>query len=156
MKLLYCHKILILIIVSLVLIVPVNADSLGRLYTSPSDRKALDKIRHTKQKIKKVEVIEIEAFIEPVELEKEIIIRDAIRLKGLVHRSDGKNAAWINDTNTFEGNLESQFIQVPNNKIKSDQATIVMPDDSTKVNLKVGEVFIPEPIERDVVETESN
>lgn len=80
-------------------------------------------------------------------------MRDAITLKGLVHRSDGKNTAWINDSNTFEGDLESQYIQVPDNKIKPDQVTIIMPDDSTNIELKVGEAFTPEPIERDLVKT---
>lgn len=153
MKSHYHYKIVLLIITSFMLINPVYADSLGRLYTSPGDRIKLEKIRYAKPKPEKVEVVEVEEIIELVIEEKEIVIRDAITLKGIVHRSDGNNTAWINDSNTFEGDLESQFIQVPNSTIKSDQVTIIMPDDSTNVELKVGEVFIPDPIERDVVET---
>ena len=155
MKVYYPYKILLLLICSSILITPVYADQLGRLYTSPADRKQLDKIRHAKPKPEKVELVEIEEIIEPIVVEKELIVRDAITLKGIVHRSDGKNTAWINDSNTFEGDLESQFIQVPENKIKSNQATIIMPDDSTNIDLKVGEVFIPDPLERDVVDTVS-
>lgn len=145
---------LLLIISGLILINPVYADNLGRIFTSADERKALEKIRHTKQK--EIEVVEVEKIIESVVVEKEIIIRDAIILKGLVHRSDGKNTAWINDSNTFEGDLELQFIQVPDNKIKPDQVTVIMLDDSTNAQLRVGEVFIPEPIERDVVNTEDD
>lgn len=150
MRILSCQVILILILTGI--IPSAFADGLGRLFTSPVERKQLDKIRHTKEKPRKIEVVEVEEMLEPPapEIEKEIVVRDAIRLKGIVHRSDGKNSAWINETNTFEGNLESQFIQVPDGNITSDQATIIMPDDSTSVELKVGEVFIPEPIERDV------
>ena len=147
MKSHYQYKILSLIIFSLVLVKPGYADNLGRLFTSPAERIKLDKIRNAKPKPKKVEVVEIKDIIEPVKEEKKIVVRDAITLKGIVHRSDGKNTAWVNDTNTFEGDLESQFIRVPNSKISHDQATIIMPDDSTNVELKVGEVFVPDPIE---------
>ena len=156
MKVYYPGKILLLLICSSLLITQVYADNLGRLYTTLDDRKQLDKIRHAKPKPEKVELVEIEEIIEPIVVEKKLIVRDAITLKGIVHRNDGKNTAWINDSNTYEGNLESQFIQVPDNKIKSNQATIIMPDDSTKIDLKVGEVFIPDPLERDVVNTEDD
>lgn len=152
MRISYQYK-LLLVLGSLILIHPVYADNLGRVFTSADERKELEKIRRTIEKAKKPEVLEVEELIEPFVVEKEIVIRDAIILRGLVYRSDGKNTAWINDSNTFEGDLESQFIQVPDNKIKADQVTIIMPDDSTNVVLKVGEAFTPEPIERDIVET---
>ena len=151
MTLLKQYKYLILILASMIMTPPSYADSLGRIYTSPGERKELNKIRNSKEKKpKKIEIVQVEELAEEVEVEKEIIVRDSIRLKGIVHRSDGKNSAWVNETNTYEGNLESQFIQVPNDNITSDQATVIMPDDSTSVDLKVGEVFIPPPLERDV------
>ena len=151
MKLVNYHIISIFIVTGIIF-TPAYADSLGRLYTSPSERKQLDRIRQAKEKPKPkmVEASQVEELMESLEIEKEIVIRDAIRLKGIVHRSDGKNAAWINESNTFEGNLETQFIRVPSSNINSDQATIIMPDDSTSVDLKVGEVFVPEPIEREI------
>jgi hypothetical protein len=152
MNTVYLKQFLLVIITIFVFIAPVNADNLGRIFTSADERIKLERIRHTKEKPKKIEAVNIEDIIEPLEVEKEIVEREAITLKGLVHRSDGKNTAWINDSNTFEGDLESQYIQVPDSKIKSDQVTIVMPDDSTNVELKVGEAFTPEPIERDIVE----
>jgi hypothetical protein len=155
MKLFSYYRSFSLIFIISVLSVPVYADSFGRLFTTPGERKELDRIRIIKEKKpRQVEAIQLEEFVEPVK--KEIVVRDAIRLKGIVHRSDGKNSAWINEANTFEGNLESQFIQVPNNNITNDQATVVMPDDSTSVNLKVGEVFVPPPLEREMVESETN
>jgi hypothetical protein len=153
MNKIYLKQFLLGVISIFLFITLVHADNLGRIFTSADERIKLERIRHTKEKPKNIEVVNIENIIEPLEVEKEIVVRDAITLKGLVHRVDGKNTAWINDSNTFEGDLESQFIQVPGNKIETDQVTIIMPDDSTNVELKVGEVFIPEPIERDIVET---
>lgn len=141
---------------SVVLINSVYADNLGRIFTSPDDRNELEKIRHTKPKVKKTEVVKVEENIDSLVVEKELVVRDAITLKGLVHRSDGKSTAWINDSNTFEGDLESQFIQVPDNKIKKNKVTIVLPDDSTHVELRVGEAFIPDPIEKNIVDTVSS
>ena len=149
-----CQYVILLLIGNFTVINSLYADNLGRIYTSADERKKLEKIRYTREKPKKIEVVvEIEEIVEPLEVEKETVVRNAITLKGLVHRSDGKSTAWINDSNTFEGDLESQFIQVPDNKIKSDQVTIIMPDDSTNVVLKVGEAFTPEPIEKDIVGT---
>lgn len=129
------------------------ADNLGRVFTSTGERQKLEKIRQIKEEPKQNVIEEIKRSEESVLLKKETVIRDSITLKGLVHRGDGKSTAWINDSNTFEGDLDSQFIQVPDNKIKSDQVTIIMPDDSTHIELRVGEAFTPEPIERDVIDT---
>ncbi len=147
----YCQRQLFLVICSYIFIQPVYADNLGRLFTSAEERLKLEKIRLIKKEPKKVVIEEVKNVEEPELIKKETVIRDSITLRGLVHRSDGKNTAWVNDSNTFEGDLDSQFIQVPDNKIKSDQVTIIMPDDSTKVELRVGEAFTPEPIERDIV-----
>jgi hypothetical protein len=149
----YQYK-LLLILLGFILANPVYADNLGRIFTTSDERQKLEKIRNAIQKPKKVETVKVEEIIEPVETKKEVIIRDAITLKGLVHRSDGKSTAWVNESNTFEGDLDSQFIQVPDNKIKSDQVTIIMPDDSTEIELKVGEGFSPKPIQRDIVTSE--
>ncbi len=146
------YSTMLLIIVSFTIINPVHADNLGRLFTSADDRKTLEKIRHEKVEIKKPETVKIEKNSELVATKKEIVTRNTITLKGLVYRSNGKNTAWINDTNTFDGDLESQFIYVPVNKINRDKVTIIMSDDNTSVELKVGQNFIPATIERDVVE----
>jgi hypothetical protein len=147
MKRRYKIKILLSLIISFSLInTSYAADDLGRLFTTQGERNKLERIRHAKPKPEEIKVVEaeIEEIIEPVETEKEIIIRDAIILKGLVHRSDGKNAAWINDSNTFEGNLESQYIQIKTEEIESDQVQLTMPDNKTKIKIKVGDYYDPQ------------
>ena len=124
---------------------PASADGLGRLFTSPTERTALNKIRNAKPKPEKIQVVEVETIVEPiVEEEEEIILRDAIVLKGIVYRSDGKNAAWINDSNTYEGDLESLYIQIKTEEIESDQVQLTMPDNETKVKIKVGDYYDPQ------------
>ncbi len=130
------------------------ADNLGRLFTSVSDRQKLERVKLKKDEPKKVVAEEVIIPEEAIQIETEIIKRNEVALKGIVHRSDGKNTAWINESNTFEGDLDSQYIQIPNDKIETEKVTVIMPDDSTHFDLKVVESFVPEPIEREVVNTE--
>ncbi len=146
MKISHSFNFFMLITMSLFMTQFVSADSLGRLYTSTTERMALDRVRNEKPKPEKFEVVDIENIIEPLaeEEEEEIIIRDAIVLKGIVHRSDGKNAAWINDSNTYEGDLESLYIQIKTEEIESDQVQLTMPDNKTKIKIKVGDYYDPQ------------
>lgn len=131
------------------------ADNLGRIFTTPEQRQKLERIRLMDDEPIKVVVDEVKEIEEPQpEVRKEIIIRDKISLKGLVHRSDGKSTAWINDFNTFEGDVDSQFFKVPDRNIKANNVTVVLPEDKTEVELRVGEEFVPEPIEKEVLHTE--
>ena len=142
---------LIKIAICFILLYEINpvyaADNLGRLFTSKEERKELNYIRkiapleEKKQKKEQEEVVKVEQILEPVK--QEVLIKDAIRLKGIVYRNDGKNTAWINDSNTFEGDLESQFIKVEKDNIRKDNVRIIMPDNATTVDLKVGDSYEP-------------
>jgi len=147
---------LLIIICSSFVSLSVHADNLGRIFTTAEERQELEKIRQFKETAKKIEVVEVIQTIEPDEVKKEIIIREPISLKGIVHRSDGKSTAWVNDSNTFDGGYDSQSIQVPDRNIKADQVTVIMPEDNSHVELRVGEVFIPEPIEKDIVDAQDD
>ncbi|MFT5395861.1 MAG: hypothetical protein ACI85N_001049 [Gammaproteobacteria bacterium] len=147
MKLMTHYKFYILLLASLTIMQPVNADSLGRLFTTPGERITLDKVRNAKpkpEKLKRVEVPKIEELIEPEVEVEDPNIGHAITLRGIVQRSDGKNAAWLNKGNTFEGDLESQYIKVDNNDITEDHVEITMPDNKTKIKLKVGDNYDPQ------------
>lgn len=132
------------------------ADNLGTLFTSSKDRQKLEKIRNTKQVKKEKVVVEVVEPEPETVVRKEIILRDPVALRGIVHRSSGKSTAWVNDGNTFEGNLDSEFIDVPSENIKADEVTVIMSDDNTEFKLKVGEVYTPAPIEKEYIETEYN
>ena len=147
MMILKGYSFFVLIAMSYFITPSVYADELGRLFTSSNERMALNKVRNRIPKPEKVEVVEVETIIEPIieeKVEEEIIIHDAIVLKGIVHRSDGKNAAWINDSNTYEGDLESLYIQIKTEEIESDQVQVTMPDNETKIKIKVGDYYDPQ------------
>ena len=124
----------------------VYADELGRLFTTPSERRMLEEMRHAKpvEPVVEPEIvgIQIEEIIEPEE-EKIPLLTDTVSVKGMVYRKNGKNTAWINDSNTFEGDLESQYIKVKPEGISKENVQIIMPDNTTRIELKVGQSYQP-------------
>jgi hypothetical protein len=72
-----------------------NAETLGRLFSRPNEREALDYVRKTKKEIvpQKPMILPEEMVVEsePVELP------DSVAVQGYVKRSDGKkNTVWVN------------------------------------------------------------
>lgn len=134
----------------------VSADSLGRIFTSEQDRNRLDYIRKQKPMAERkiTETQEVDEVFEDDQLEEEIVIRDTLKLKGFVRRSDGKNSAWINEGNTYEGDLDTIYLKVRPEDISDDNVTINMPDNETKVRLKVGEAYDPD--NKQVINTSNN
>ncbi|MEQ8288318.1 MAG: hypothetical protein RIB78_01210 [Gammaproteobacteria bacterium] len=134
------------LLVGLVLPPSVPADSLGRIFTSEQDRNRLDYIRKQKPLVEKkmTDTEEVDEVFEEEQAEEEIVIRDTLNLKGFVRRSDGKNSAWINEGNTYEGDLDTIYIKVRPEDIGDDKVTINMPDNETRVRLKVGEAYDPD------------
>jgi hypothetical protein len=134
-------KTLFLVLLSNMFVQPTFAsDEFGRLFTTPAQRKQLDELR------KKEGSIQISLIEEVIELEEETEDVDetpvnALTVRGLVYRNDGKNTAWINDNNTFEGGVSLQYISVGD--IKSDRVEIKVPSANTIVNLNVGQTFDP-------------
>ncbi len=133
--------------------VPVNADTLGKLFTSEEERARLEYVRKQKPVVEKAitDTEEIDEIFEETSVNEEIVVRDTLNLKGFVKRSDGKNSAWINEGNTYEGDLDTLYIRVNSGDINDDNVTINMPDNKTRVKLKVGEAY--DPNSRQVIST---
>ncbi len=149
---LYCF---LLSFESLFISMPLFADSLGQLFTNEQERKRLDYIRNQKDVIEKPAIVpaNIDSLLEP-KVEETVIIKDAIKIKGIVKRGDGKNSAWVNDSNTYEGDLDTLYINVSPEGIGSDKVIIKMPDNETEVEIKVGESY--DPNNSRLVEAEDN
>ena len=132
---------------------PVNADTLGKLFTSEEERARLEYVRKQKPVVERFtnDTEEIDEVFEEAAVNEEIVVRDTLNLKGFVKRSDGKNSAWINDGNTYEGDLDTLYINVNSDDINDDNVTINMPDNKTRVKLKVGEAY--DPNSRQVITT---
>jgi hypothetical protein len=118
-------------------------DSLGRLFLTPDQRTALEKLRYQKPVVVKIpEIIAKEPAISETETVNPEI--GNIEVNGLVYRMNGKSTAWINRVSSYEGDLANEYIQVDAGNIKPDDVEIVIPINDTKVNLKAGESFNPE------------
>ena len=116
------------------------SDQFGRLFTTGAQRSHMEELRKAEPGLKfeiEEQVIDIE---EDVEIVEETPV-NALTVRGLVYRSDGKSTAWINDSNTFEGSVSSQYISVGD--IEPDKVQIKVPSANTIVNLNVGQTFDP-------------
>jgi len=125
----------------------IMADDFGRLFTTPEQRQQLQEFRFRAPEPVVVNQepeleIDIEEIVLPEEPEEPELV-DVIHVRGVVYRSDGEHTAWINDSNTFVGDLESQYIQVNTEEIEPDQIQLTMPDNTTKIKVKVGDYFDP-------------
>ncbi len=119
----------------------VHADELGRLFTTKAERKMLDELRYTSDDEPEPIVIVIkepEEAEEPIENKPEI---SGITVNGVVYRKGGNSTAWINNANTFEGNLSNQYIQINADNIEPDSVQIQMSESVTDITLKVGETY---------------
>lgn len=135
---------LVLIAMTLSFVLPVQADTLGHLFTTEQQRNRLDYMRSQKIVVEKSVVApeDVDEILEP-EIEEEAVIKDSINIKGIVKRSDGKHSAWINDSNTYEGDLDTLYLNVGPEHISSDRVKIKMPDKETEIELRVGEAYDP-------------
>lgn len=136
-------KVLYKPVITLILIFSIHtvyAEELGRLFTTPKERSILEKLRHQKP----IEIKKPDLLVEkkPEIAEQKTDIGD-ITVNGLVYRSDGKNTAWINNNNTFEGDLGNQYIQIDAKNIDPDRVIIEIPLNNSRVELKTGETYDP-------------
>ncbi len=116
----------------------VHADELGRLFTTKAEREMLDNLRYATNNELEPIVVVIEEPEEPEEIKPEI---GGITVNGLVYRKGGKSTAWINNANTFEGNLGNQYIQVNADDIDPESVQIQIPESVADITLKVGETY---------------
>ena len=142
-----------------VLFLPVSyiqADELGRLFLTSGERARLEKLRYAEPE-PVAPVIEVEVP-EPVDLtlsgqgetelpeivlQKVPVLTQPLVLKGVVRRSNGKNAAWLNDTNTLDGDSVMQDVRIHESDIDNDSVKIKLPDNVTEITLKVGQTYEP-------------
>jgi len=113
----------------------------GRLYTTPGQRAQLDEARN-KLPTDGIKIDIVEQELLPTETaETQTDTSQSISLDGIVYRTDGKNTAWINRNSTNEGNIENQFTTVGERDVRSNQVRITLPDNHTRIDLKVGQSY---------------
>jgi len=114
-------------------------DEFGRFFTTPKQRERLDELRDTASDVV-INVNEDELkFDDDVKTVKQQ--HDELTLRGVVSRTDGKNTAWINDSNSYEGDVAADITKVEEHDINSDGVEVKLPGDKKKIHLKVGEAY---------------
>jgi hypothetical protein len=118
------------------------ADPLGRLFTTPQQRQKLDELR-------RAELENPEPTLDPgiVTAETQTQDRDtphnAITVRGLVTREGGRSMAFINEGNSYEGDIASEYIRVRSADIEGGEIRIFTPYGADAVALKVGQTLEP-------------
>ncbi len=117
------------------------SDDFGRLFTTPEERRKLQTLRNARPEVRVEEVTEV--FIE--ETVGEIVQPDleGITLNGLVYRKGGKSTVWLNGTNSYEGNLASEYFRINAGDIDSEKVSVTVPDVDLEFDLKVGQTYEP-------------
>ncbi len=132
--------ILLAITVQLLSINSISAAPLeGRLFTTPLERARLDQLRLTSKPPSKQELLEEETadVVVPV-------APRSVSVQGYITRSDGKKGTvWINDTPVQE-NDEAGDVRVRKLPQNGNQVQISIPSIGRDLNLKAGQVYVPE------------
>jgi len=120
------------------------SDDFGRLFTTPEERRKLQTLRNAKPEVKVEEVPEI--FVEDIDENAGVIEQpdiDGITLNGIVYRKGGKSTVWLNGTNSYEGNLASEYFRINAGDIDSEKVSVTVPDVDLEFDLKVGQTYEP-------------
>ena len=121
------------------------AEDLGRLFFTPEERLELDRLRKQNNEPEPLEELVIDVVPEPeAEPQPEVPDIGGITVNGLVYRKGGRSTAWVNNANSYEGDLANRYIRIEAKNIKPDDVEIIIPASDKKLNLKVGEFYEPE------------
>lgn len=118
-----------------------GAETLGRLFTTPAERAALERLRHPQAKPAeapkpvKRQVVELPPAAPPPVPE--------VSVQGVVTRSDGQNAVWINGQGVLHSGQVGEGLRVETGRIRGDAVPIVLPGDKTTIHLEPGQVYDP-------------
>lgn len=115
------------------------ADDLGRLFTTPSERAQLDEARRSAP-VERTPVLETRTR---GATEQAVDTASMLTLRGVVKRSDGRSTAWVNDVNTYQGDVGATHQQVERTAIAGDAVTVKLPDGQSSVTMKVGQTLDP-------------
>ncbi len=117
------------------------SDDFGRLFTTPEERRKLQTLRNANPivKIEKFPEVFIEENVEAIE-QPDI---EGITLNGIVYRKGGKSTVWLNGTNSYEGNLASEYFRINAGDINSEKVSVTVPDVGLEFDLKVGQTYEP-------------
>jgi len=117
--------------------------SFGRLFMTAKQRSHLDELRRAKPEVFSNITEDVLLPDEPDEAVVEKAPVDALTVKGVVYRENRKNTAWLNGSNTNDGDLALGPVKIDESDIKGDRVDIDILDSDSRIVLKVGETYDP-------------
>lgn len=117
------------------------AEDFGRFFTTPMQRQYLDQLKTRGAPL--VIKVDDDLNIGEKKTEQKEVVNDALTIKGLVYRKDGKSMAWLNDSNTYEGDVAWEYAGVKEDKITPSSVQIRVGNKKEDISMKVGEKYEP-------------
>jgi hypothetical protein len=115
-------------------------ESLGRLFSTPNERAALDEVRKVKREIvpQVVETSDSDAEQAPY------VAPNSVAVQGYVKRSDGKSSTvWVND-HALQENSANEDVAVGRLSNQNNHVPIKLKANGKYLSLKPGQVYDPE------------
>jgi len=117
-----------------------SAGDIGRLFTTPAQRESLDHLRKITPRMDATTAAQLD---ESTAEALEPVLPSAISVEGYVKRSDGKKGTvWVNNM-PIQENTTTNKLHVGNLR-KGNQVQIRVQSMDKSLNLKAGQVYIPE------------
>ena len=116
-----------------------DAQQFGRFFTTPEERKHLEKLRKTGLDTGKTVAAE---NADPAA--KSLKAIDFITLKGVIYRQDKTGVAWVNESAVQEGNPSLDYLKLEEGQILDNKVIIELPRTGQPVKLKVGQSYSPQ------------
>ena len=107
----------------------VAAENLGRFFSTPAERAAIDEARS---------VYEYGKVIVPQKAAAAPVV-EQVTINGVVVRSSGHNASWINGTSIASGDMTPEGVRVETLDRSGGTVRIIMPNGLDTVSLKPGQ-----------------
>lgn len=113
--------------------------TLGRLFSTPSERANLDHLRQTKK-----EIVPQPVMATPTVAIQPVALPDAVEVQGYVKRSDGKKGTvWVNRQAVQEGTRSDQ-VTVGHLPAQQNRVPIQINASGKVLSLKAGQTYNPE------------
>jgi hypothetical protein len=113
----------------------VEAQELGRLFTTPEERDMLEALRRQPPKPQAEATPVVPPVVKPTP------VPPNVTMNGLVRRSRGRGMAWVNGVTSLEGDLDAQGIAVDVGALRGTTLPVRIGNAPSAVGLKPGQTY---------------
>lgn len=128
-----------------------QAEELGRLFLSSKQRAKLEALRNAEPEPPPVAeqlpgpeefaINPADRALPEIVLPEEPQLTEPLVLRGIVKRKDGRNTAWVNDSNTYEAGSDLEQVNIHDDDIQADSVKMKIPGNVNEITLKVGQTY---------------